>query len=1106
MIAEELIKRQVPLVTKGIKEAAEKARSHEDLRAGFIESLYDFQKALGIKLEVRHEYTVGTGRLDSIYQCVIIEYKDPSSHQARLTQQPDSPANQAVVGQLKQRFIDVKREHHQDYERLFGVGTDGRFFIFVKYRKGKWQIGNPMSTGQFAVDKFLRALLSLGLKKQSFTPEFLAQDFGADSDISRNAVRALYNALTKKPRERTLMFFNQWKILFGEVCGYDVDILSKKISELSEFYLIGETQPKPAELMFCVHTYYATFIKLLACEIVSSFNEFIPSTIRKLADTATPDELRQELENLILRGGMFKEFKITNFLEGDFFTWYLNEWNEKVSDSFHALVERLSQYDPRSLSVEPTESRDLLKHLYQQLFPKTVRHDLGEYYTPDWLAEHVLNEVGYDGNPKTRLLDPACGSGTFLVLALQRALDYYKEHREGLMLGDADLLKRFQSNIVGFDLNPLAVMTARTNYLLAVRSLIGTVGAFEIPVYLCDSVVTPAMYWDLFTKKVAKVPCSPLKPPHLPVPREIAVDHDTVRRYADVLERAVKDGYSPEVFVQTCKDRGIPIEHEELHHTLLATLQELAQNDKNGIWARIIKNNFAPLFEGEFDLVVGNPPWVNWESLPQDYRNSMKELWRDYGLFSLSGSEGRLGGGKKDISMLFVYNCADYYLRSAGKLGFVITQTVFKTKGAGDGFRRFKFNPRDPKKKEIVYLKVLSVDDMSSFQPFEQAANRTAVFVCEKSKKPFKYPVPYRVWRKKRKVSITSKIDSKVDYGETRRLMTFTAADDLKTVRSKVNIVKLAATPVMEGNPTSPWLTTPQDALPGLRKVIGESSYTAHAGVCTWLNGVYWVNVLKKVVDEDENELLLIENLHDVGKIEVEKVRMSIEPDLVYPLLRGRDVLRWQAKPSAYIILAQDPKAKKGWPVEYMQERYPATYSYLKRFEDKLRARSGYRKYYKSTDPFYSMYDVDTFTLSRWKVLWREQSTEFQATRVTPKDDLPVLPDHKLMMVACESLQEANYLTALLNSSPSRLLIQSYVISTSTSTHVLEHVSIPQFKSSDKLHKHLAELSEQAHQAAAEGDKKKVAEIEAEIDKAAAKLWGITDKELKAIQKALRQM
>lgn len=1111
MIAEELIKKQVPLVTEGIKQAAKRARSHEDLRAGFIESLYDFQKALGIKLEVRHEYTIGTGRPDSVYDCVIVEYKDPSSTQDKLTPSA-SPANNAVVGQLKKRFIDFNREHHQNYESLFGVGTDGRFFIFVKYRKGKWQVGNPMLTGQFAVEKFLRALLSLGLKKQSFTPEFLAQDFGADSDISRNAVRALYNAITSNPCERTLMFFNQWKILFGEVCGYDVDILSKKIEELGEFYLIGETRPKPAELMFSVHTYYAIFIKLLASEIVSSFSEFIPSTIRQLAEAATSNDLRLKLEDLDLRGGVFTQIKITNFLEGDFFTWYLNEWNEKVSDSLYVLVERLSQYDPRSLSVEPTESRDLLKHLYQQLFPKSVRHDLGEYYTPDWLAEHVLNKVSYDGNPETRLLDPACGSGTFLVLALNRALDYFSEHREELMIGDAELLKLIQANIVGFDLNPLAVMTARTNYLLAVRSLIGTAGAFEIPVYLCDSVVTPGVYGDLFMTggHVAKVPCSPLKPPHLPVPREIAVNPDTVRRYSDVLERAVRDAYSPEVFIQSCKDRGIPIKEEELHQHLLTILQGLAKDNKNGIWARIIKNSFAPLFEGEFDLVVGNPPWVNWESLPGDYRDSMKPLWQFYGLFSLSGSEGRLGGGKKDLSMLFVYSCVDYYLKFKGKLGFVITQSVFKTKGAGDGFRRLKFNPQE---KGIVYLKPLSVDDMSAFQPFENAANRTAVFVCEKSKKPFEYPVPYRVWKRKRKASITSRIDSKVDYGKTRRLMHFSAADDLKTVKLKVTILKQAATPVTLKNPTSPWLTAPKETLRGISKVIGKSEYTAHAGVCTWLNGAYLVNIIKQLPKSDGENLLLVENLYDVGKIEVAKVNMAVESDSVYPLVRGRDIARWHAKASTHIILAQDPSTRSGIPEKEMQTNYPKTYSYFKRFEKALRQRSGYKLYHKSTGPFYSMYNVDTFTMSPWKVVWIRVGTDIKGAVISMEnlagETKPVLPLETATMVAFKTGSEAHYFCSVINSSPWRFVITATsVLGTGGfgSPNVLKKAKVPRYNPKNSPHKHLAELSEQAHKATAEGDTEKVSEIEGKIDKVAAKLWGITDEELAAIQKALNEI
>jgi hypothetical protein len=45
------------------------------------------------------------------------------------------------------------------------------------------------------------------------------------------------------------------------------------------------------------------------------------------------------------------------------------------------MVACLDEYDPKTLSIDPVESRDLLKKLYQLLFPKTVRHDLGEYYT-----------------------------------------------------------------------------------------------------------------------------------------------------------------------------------------------------------------------------------------------------------------------------------------------------------------------------------------------------------------------------------------------------------------------------------------------------------------------------------------------------------------------------------------------------------------------------------------------------------------------------------------------------------------------------------------------------------------------------------------------------
>jgi len=97
-----------------------------------------------------------------------------------------------------------------------------------------------------------------------------------------------------------------------------------------------------------------------------------------------------------------------------------------------------------------TEPRDLFRDFYQQLFPRDVRHANGEFYTPGWLIELVLDRADYRGE-SVALLDPACGSGGFLIHAARR------------LRNRRDLL----SVISGFDTNPLAVLSARVNLLYA---------------------------------------------------------------------------------------------------------------------------------------------------------------------------------------------------------------------------------------------------------------------------------------------------------------------------------------------------------------------------------------------------------------------------------------------------------------------------------------------------------------------------------------------------------------------------------------------------------------------------------------------------------------
>ena len=144
--------------------------------------------------------------------------------------------------------------------------------------------------------------------------------------------------------------------------------------------------------------------------------------------------------------------------------------------------------------------------------------------------------------------------------------------------------------------------------------------------------------------------------------------------------------------------------------------------------------------------------------------------------------------------------------------------------------------------------------------------------------------------------------------------------------------------------------------------------------------------------------------------------------------------------------------------------------------------------------------------MSPYKVVWREQSSQFQAARVASDGGKIVIPDHKLMAVSCSSLLEADYLTALLSSSICKLLVVSYVLSTSTSTHVLDHIAIPRYEPKDSMHKTLSTLSNRCHEAVAQGETEAVASIELEIDRLAAQIWGVTKQELDLIQRALEAL
>ncbi len=413
--------------------------------------------------------------------------------------------------------------------------------------------------------------------------------------------------------------------------------------------------------------------------------------------------------------------------------------------------------------------------------------------------------------------------------------------------------------------------------------------------------------------------------------------------------------------------------------------------------AVVDENGTVPFGGGQFDFVVGNPPWIAWDNLPDEDRQATKPLWERYGLFSLSGNEARHGGGKKDLSMLMLYAAADRYLKPGGRLGMVITQTLFQTKGAGDGFRRFRLGHDGPP------LRVLRVDDMVALRPFGDASNWTSTIVLEKGAAT-EYPVPYFKWEEGR-----GERGERRGNGENDEcgMMNDESAASIHHSSFIIHHSCLAR-PIDPAKPTSPWLISAADNSRGptargfspfplgegtcetgphpnpLPKGEGTTSqavlpadYVAHLGANSGgANGVYWVEVL-----EESGSGVLIRNLAARGKHPIEIVEHVIEPDLLYPLLRWGDVGRYSATPAAHLLLTQDPATRSGIDESVMRTKYPRTLAYLERFHELLARRAAYRRYQQG-GPFYAMYNVGPYTVAPIKVVWRRMDRRINAVVV----------------------------------------------------------------------------------------------------------------------------
>ncbi|MBY8988207.1 MAG: N-6 DNA methylase, partial [Candidatus Lokiarchaeota archaeon] len=121
--------------------------------------------------------------------------------------------------------------------------------------------------------------------------------------------------------------------------------------------------------------------------------------------------------------------------------------------------------------------QDIFQELYQQFFLIITRHKLGEFYTPSNLVKEMIGEV-YKVGMKT--LDPSCGSGSFLIELIVKILN--SNIKESLKFEAIE-------NIVGFDINPLAILTVKINiFLLLIEIYEVEISRFpKINIFLIDA-------------------------------------------------------------------------------------------------------------------------------------------------------------------------------------------------------------------------------------------------------------------------------------------------------------------------------------------------------------------------------------------------------------------------------------------------------------------------------------------------------------------------------------------------------------------------------------------------------------------------------------------
>ena len=298
---------------------------------------------------------------------------------------------------------------------------------------------------------------------------------------------------------------------------------------------------------------------------------------------------------------------------------------------------------------------------------------MGEYYTPAWLARALIQELE-DDPLNQRVLDPACGSGTFVA----EAVAHFIEASRAIDLQPAEVLNGLREAVTGIDVHPVAVHLARAAWTLAARPAInatteaGYDASMSIPVYLGDALQLRFRTGDMFAESQITIQTMDEQNTELVFPISLVQRAETFDALMGDISDSIERGYDATLALD---DNRIddPAEREILGNAISA-MRRLHDRGRNHIWAYYTRNMVRPvvLSRSKVDVLIGNPPWINFNQTADILRDELRSLSRNrYGIWA-----GGRYATHQDVAGLFFSRSVDLYLKDGGVIGFVLPHSA----------------------------------------------------------------------------------------------------------------------------------------------------------------------------------------------------------------------------------------------------------------------------------------------------------------------------------------------------------------------------------------------------------------------------------------------